>query len=144
MDGKVIIRDEFPSKVRNEKEAPAPSKLVTRESLQKMIDTASRRKREQIVGRALVALLKRQTSAEQNCQQTLDANGIGFSGCDGRTGTVSAKVFRNTGTMKGWVLDKWLKPQKNGYARITKYHKQLNEIAVEREQEFTRRIKGNG
>jgi len=118
------------------------TKIVTKASLQAMLDKASPQRQEKIVGRALMALLDRQTSAEQNCQHTIEANGIGFSGCDGRSGTISAKVYKRTGHLKDWVLENWLKKKSDGYAKITKYHRQLNEVAIEREEEFVKRIKG--
>jgi len=86
-----------------------------------------------MVGRALVALLKRQTNEEQNSNDTREENGIGFSGADARSGSLTAKSFiKYKGRLLDWQLDKWTKATRNGYPRISKYHRQLNEIALEK------------
>lgn len=105
-------------------------KLVTRESLQRLIDDANKAKSIAIVGRALVHLLKRQTQAEQSDNNTTDHNGIGFTGTDGRCGSLTAKYFIRHNTLLDWQLDKWTRKNTKGYSRITKYHKQLNEVAT--------------
>jgi len=117
---------------------------VTRDSLQALIDNGNEAKRIAIVGRALVHIWHRQTVSEKNSDSTTEANGVGFAGCDARTGSVSAKVYNNTGQMKDWVLEKWLKKNTKGFSRITKYHRQLNEIATADEVEFIRRIANKG
>lgn len=103
--------------------------IVTCESLQQLIDSASPEKQARIVGRALVALFNRQTASEQSNNSTAEYNNIGFSGADGRSGTLTAKYFMKHGKLLDWQIDRWLKPQRNGFARICKYTKQLNEIA---------------
>ena len=105
---------------------------VTRESLQAMINTASREKQVAIVGRACVALFNRQTRDEQASNDTRNWNSVGFSGADGKSGSLTAKSYLKHKTLLDWQVDRWLKPSKNGYARICKYAKQLNEIAEEK------------
>ncbi|RLD77631.1 MAG: hypothetical protein DRJ15_13170 [Bacteroidetes bacterium] len=104
--------------------------IVSRDWIKTYVETQPRAKVEAMVGRALVALLKRQTSAEQHSNVTNEENGIGFSGADARSGSLSAKSFiKNKGKLLDWQLGKWTKPARNGYPRIAKYHRQLNEIA---------------
>ena len=107
-------------------------KLVTRESLQAIIDRADERKKIQIVGRALVVLFNNQTKDEQRVNDTNEHNGIGFTGADGYSGCITAKTFIKRGTLLDWQLERWLKPAKSGYSRITKYHNQLNQAAIAR------------
>jgi len=106
------------------------SKIVTATSLANMINTADANKRIKIVGRALVALFNRQTEDEKTVNDTREHNSIGFSGSDGKSGSLTAKFFLKHGTLLDWQLDKWLKPARNGLPRICKYHKQLNHIAT--------------
>ena len=103
--------------------------LVTRESLKLMLDNANLAKKQEIIGRALVALLNRQTADEQASAVTNNHNSMGFAQCDAFTGTKCAKYFRDTGRLEGWMIGVWLKRQANGFPRIAKYHKQLNEVA---------------
>ena len=66
-------------------------KIVTRESLQALLDREEIR--TQVIGRALVVLLKRQTDAEQKQNVTTVHNMRGFMPCDARQGSISAKTF---------------------------------------------------
>lgn len=84
-----------------------------------------------VIGRALVALFQRQTSEEKNSNGTKFKNGVGFSANDARIGTLAAKYYLKHGTLLEWQLKPWLKIV-NDYPRITKYTKQLNEIANEK------------
>ena len=106
--------------------------LVTRESIQAMLNNPNPVYVQNVIGRALVAIFERQTQDERNSNDTKIDNMIGFSGADAKSGSLTAKSFLKNKRLEQWQLDKWLKPQKNGFARITKYHKQLNEIAVEK------------
>jgi hypothetical protein len=103
--------------------------IVTRENLQQMLDNADTQRRIQIVGRALVVLFNRQTEVEQQTNETNNLNGVGFTGADGHSGCLTAKSFLKNRTLADWQVERWLKKDKNGFARLVKYHKQLNEAA---------------
>jgi small ligand-binding sensory domain FIST len=106
--------------------------IVTRESLQAMLMSD---KAEQVVGRALKAIfLANQTEDERSCNDTKKWNGIGFSGADARSGSITAKYFIKHGKLLQFQVDLWTKRQKNGFARLTKYAAQLNEIAIKKAQ----------
>lgn len=104
--------------------------IVTRDSLQAMLDNPNQEYVIKVVGRALVALLKRQTEEEQNMNTTNLHNGIGFTGADAKAGSLTAKSFIKHQTLQDWQVAQWTRPAKNGYSRLTKYAAQLNEIAV--------------
>lgn len=104
--------------------------IVTRESLQKMLNNPNRDKVKQVVGRALVVLFNNQTQDEKSMNTTNKDNGIGFTGADARSGSLTAKAFLKNNTLEDWQLDRWLKPAASGFSRLTKYHKQLNEAAL--------------
>ena len=106
--------------------------LVTRTSLQRMLDNPDQEKVQHVIGRALVALLRRQTSAEQTNNATLVHNNIGFTGVDGRSGAITAKYYIKNKSLLPWQTRSWLKKGKNGFSRIAKYHAQLNEVAIAR------------
>ena len=105
--------------------------IVTRDTLRTMLRNPNPKYVEAVVGRALVALLQRQTADEQRANDTREHNGVGFSGCDGRSGTLTAKSFIKNGGLLDWQIKRWTKIAKNGYPRLAKYAKQLNEIALE-------------
>ena len=111
--------------------------IVTRDTLQHMLDNNDQQRVAQVIGHALVALLKRQTAAEQNNNATLEHNNIGFTGVDGKSGAITAKYYLKHKTLLPWQIAKWCKQGKNGYARLAKYHAQLNEVAVEKAAQKT-------
>ena len=106
--------------------------VVTRDSLRTMLRNPNRKYVETVVGRGLVALLKRQTADEQRSNDTRVWNAIGFSGADAKSGSLTAKAWLKNKRLLDWQLAKWTKPAKNGYPRLCKYAKQLNEIALEK------------
>lgn len=104
--------------------------IVTRESLQNMLDSEDRAYVTKVVGRALVVLFNNQTKDEQSFNTTNKDNGIGFTGADAHSGCITAKTFMKRGTLEDWQVDRWLKRGSRGYSRLTKYHKQLNAAAM--------------
>lgn len=104
-------------------------KLLTKQSLQKMLDSDNKNYVIAVIGKALVILMNNQTRDEVLASTTIEGNGIGFTGCDARTGTITAKSYLKSGTLADWQLEKWLKKDKNGYSRLSKYHGQLNVAA---------------
>lgn len=106
--------------------------IVTRESIQQMLDNADSVKRQHIVGRALIALFERQTKNEQAHNAAEVHNNIGFAGCDSKSGCITAKYYIKHRSLLDWQVEMWTRKQKNGFARIAKYAKQLNEIAIEK------------
>ena len=107
--------------------------IVTKQSLQQMLDEADDSKRQHIVGRALVALFQRQTESEKATHSTKVDNGIGFCGSDAATGTLTAKSYIRNQRLLDWQVEQWTrKSPKTGFSRICKYHKQLNEVAIQK------------
>lgn len=105
--------------------------IVTKQNLADMLNEADAAKRAHIIGRALVALFNRQTEAEQSANRTDNLNGIGFTGSDARSGSLTAKSYIKNRTLQQWQVDKWMTLSR-GYPRICKYAGQLNEIALEK------------
>jgi len=106
--------------------------VVTRDSLRVMLRNDNIKYVDTVIGRALLALLDRQTEDEKRAADTRVWNAVGFSGADARSGTLTAKAFAKNGRLLDWQREKWVKPAKNGYPRLCKYAKQLNEIALEK------------
>jgi hypothetical protein len=104
--------------------------IVTRESLLTLLN-APRERQIQVVGRALVALFRRQTEDERYNNVTKHDNSVGFSAPDAKSGTLCAKAFLKRGTLEDWQLAKWMRLE-NGRPRIVKYANQLNQIALEK------------
>ena len=109
--------------------------IVTRESLQQLLENENPRYVMDVIGRALVHIFNRQTKSEQSSNDTKEANNVGFAGCDARSGSIHAKFYIKNKKLDRWMIDKWLEKGKNDYSRLTKYHRQLNEIAVEKSQQ---------
>jgi len=103
--------------------------IVTKESLRKMLNEADDTKRQHIIGRALVRLFKRQTNSEQMSDSTEQDNGIGFTGGDAKSGSLTAKFYMTHGKLLDWQVERWMRVGKSGYPRICKYDRQLNEVA---------------
>jgi hypothetical protein len=104
------------------------SAIVTKQSLEQMLEAADTETKGRIIGRALVGLLRRQTAEEQASNETTVNNNVGFAGCDAKSGSITAKYFLSHGRLEQWQIDRWMKPS-CGYPRICKYDRQLNEIA---------------
>jgi hypothetical protein len=85
------------------------------------------------VGRALVALARRQTIDERTLLQTKYKNRIGFSAFDARVGTGNAEFFLHHGFLTAGHLAYWRKPDNKGNVRICKYAEQLLDIAREKQ-----------
>ncbi len=103
--------------------------IVTKQSLTKMLNDACQEKKALIIGRALVVLLNNQTQHEQASNVTEQNNGVGFTGADARSGSLTAKSFMKNKTLQDWQIDMWMKVGKSGYPRIAKYHSQLDQAA---------------
>lgn len=117
-------------------------KIVTRESLQAMLDSEDTSFVDQVIGKALVAIFNRQTASEKYSDSTSDENGIGFTGFDAHSGSISAKYYIKRKSFMDWQREMWLKKGKTGFSRIAKYHKQLNEVANEKKAEAEKAKQG--
>lgn len=84
------------------------------------------------IGRALVHLLKRQTTEEQRDNSTKVHNMRGFTGADARQGSIHAKYFLKHKTLQPWQVQYWLKPNAKGTLRLAKYWAQLAEEAAKK------------
>ncbi len=85
-----------------------------------------------VIGRALLAIYNNQEDDEKATGQTVLLNGIGFTAFDAELGTKCAKFYAQHKTLEAWMLGVWKAPDKKGFPRIAKYHRQLNDIAVSR------------
>jgi hypothetical protein len=104
--------------------------VVTKDSLHVMLRNDNIQYVDAVIGRALLAILKRQTDDEARSADTKYQNGVGFNSADAKSGTLTAKAFAKNKSLLDWQRGKWLTPAKNGYPRLCKYAKQLNEIAL--------------
>ena len=107
--------------------------IVTAESLNGMLQDPV--KRPHVIGRALVALFRRQTEAERQANDARVWNTVGFSGADARRGSLTAKYYMKHHNLLDWQIEQWMRPTRNGLPRVCKYWRQLNEIALERSQQ---------
>lgn len=108
------------------------SKIVTRDSVIAFLESESPERVKQYIGRALVVLFNNQTAVEKDSDNTLVDNGVGFTGADAYSGSLSAKYFLKHRTLADWQVEKWVKPNVNGVPRIAKYWEQLNAAAEKR------------
>lgn len=105
--------------------------IVTKESLTSLVLGD---KGIQAVGRALVVLFKNQTNSEQEQNSTNLFNGVGFTGADAHSGSLTAKYFIKHNTLEPWMYENWIKPSSSGFPRIAKYWKQLDFAAQAKHQ----------
>jgi hypothetical protein len=104
--------------------------IVTAQNLNQMLQDPV--KRQHVIGRALVALFRRQTEAERQTNDTRVWNTVGFSGADARRGSLTAKYYLKHKSLLDWQVEQWMRPARNGLPRLCKYTRQLNEIAIQR------------
>lgn len=83
------------------------------------------------VGRALVALLARQTADEQRARETKYHNRMGFAGGDAFVGQSMAEFYAKNHFLTAKQLAYWRKSGKRG-PRICKYAGQLLIVAKEK------------
>ena len=103
--------------------------IVTKDSLRTMLANPNKEFVARVIGKALVHIFNRQTEAEKANDATQQDNGIGFTGADAFSGSMTAKYFMKHKSLQDWQIDKWTKQDKKGYPRLCKYHKQINEEA---------------
>ena len=106
--------------------------MLTKSSLVAMIEAADQEKLSRIVGRACVAIFRRQTEDEKCSNTASHSNGIGFTPADARKGSITAKYFIKNGTLLEWQINQWVKRDSRGTPRIAKYWKQLAEEAAKK------------
>lgn len=103
--------------------------IITKDSLQAMLNSASRGRKVALVGRALTILAEKQTVTEVKVKQTIDKNFVGFSAPDAKAGTLMAEYFAKHGNLSDVQLNAWLASDRTGYSKICKYHMQLDAAA---------------
>ena len=106
--------------------------IVTKDSLQTMLDSDNKTFVMHVVGRALVVLFKNQTANEQTANTVSVDNGVGFTHADGRSGCISAKTYIGKKHLQDWQVEMWTKKNDKGYSRIAKYWSQLNTAAEQK------------
>jgi hypothetical protein len=106
-------------------------KIVTRESMATMLAKDNSLYVQTVIGRALVAIFNRQTRSEKAVNDVREHNTVGFSGADAKGGSITAKYWLKHRKLEPWMVKKWTENSR-GFPRICKYHKQLNEIAMEK------------
>ena len=100
--------------------------VITREYITHLLRT-----NDKAVGRALVALNKRQTQDEQVSEQTRHLNLRGFMPMHAKKGTGMAQFFARTGFLTPKQVAYWRHITPSGKARIEKYVGQLLKVAEE-------------
>ena len=108
--------------------------IVTPASIDAMLSNQNKTYVAAVIGKALCGLLQRQTIEEQTMNATVQHNGIGFTGADAHSATLTAKSFQKYGRLLDWQIEAWCKIGKSGHTRLARYHRQLNEIAIQRKQ----------
>lgn len=83
------------------------------------------------VGRALLVLLENSTLEEQACGIPMERNNCGFTSSESAIGISHAQFYKTRGylTEKQW---KFWTAEKDGFSRLSKYHRQLNARAKEK------------
>lgn len=103
--------------------------IVTKDSLQTMLDSDNQTFVMHVVGRALVVLFKNQTESEKSANTVHVDNGVGFTGADGRSGCITAKTYLGRKHLQDWQVEMWTKKNAKGYSRLAKYWSQLDTAA---------------
>lgn len=107
-------------------------KLVTKQSMVELLARPNKQFVETVIGRAIAGLYARQTAEEQNNHNTKTANGVGFTSFDADVGSRTAEYWKNTGKLEPWMVRYWTKLSSAGFPSLSRYHRQLNDIALEK------------
>lgn len=107
------------------------TKIVTSASLVQMMKD---RGAVVVIGRACLSIYNRQTLEEQDSLVTRMRNGVGFTAFDAKVGSLTAIYYRDHKTLLPWHIEYWSKIMPNGYPKICRYAKQLNEVAKVKEE----------
>ena len=107
--------------------------LVTKQSMIESLNDHRPGFIEKYIGTALVRIFERQTESEKKQNDVKEWNTVGFAGCDAKSGCIHAKFFLKHKRLEQWMIEAWTRDFK-GSPRITKYHRQLNEIALEKQR----------
>lgn len=107
-------------------------KIITRDYIVHLLRT-----NDKALGRALVALNKRQTQDEQYSEQTRYLNLRGFMPMHAKKGTGMARFFENKGFLTAKQLAWWRQVTPSGKPRIEKYVGQLLVVAEESGRQVT-------
>lgn len=106
----------------------AIAKTWNKEEIESLLEA-----KDEAILRAVVAIYKKQTDDEKDRKHTIDKNGIGFTGCDGRTGTFHGEYLTkwewNRPYVQTKILPYWKRFNKKGKMKICKYATQLTKIA---------------
>lgn len=102
---------------------------ITKQVLEIMITEADVERKARIIGRACLALFRRQTEDEKAANTTTHTNRKGFTQSDARQGSITAKYFIKHGTLQDWQVAQWVRQEARGNMRISKYWRQLDEEA---------------
>lgn len=102
-------------------------KIVTKDYLR---DRLNKPDGNQVLGRALLRIYERQTLDEICSNETVEKNNQGFTMFDAKLGTIAAVAFKTRGVVPKHLAAVWMRPDKTGYPRICRYVRQLNEVAV--------------
>ena len=81
--------------------------IVTKNSLQASIDKNDINLQIKLVGTALVRIMSNQTAGERQSNSVNTDNGTGFTGADGKSGTITAKYYNG----KYYVYKSYLRIQ---------------------------------
>ena len=103
--------------------------IVTQNYIENFVATKSPEKVAQFIGRALVVVFNNQTESEKTVNTTNVDNGVGFTGADAHSGSITAKYFLKHGTLLDWQVERWTKRNRKGTMRFAKYWRQLDAAA---------------
>jgi hypothetical protein len=101
--------------------------VLTKAALQQQIKQASPSEREMLITDAVSALYVRHTEREKEVGSAIHLNDLGFDRPDAPTGLRDGRNLRAHGTTPS--INYWTRVDVNGWYKLCKYHKQLNEVA---------------
>lgn len=104
--------------------------MVTKDSVKEMLSNSNPLYVQAVIGKGLLVMYNNQTEEEQCNASTKENNGIGFTGFDAKSGTLTALFYKRHKRLESWMISKWLKLDKKGYPRLCKYHRQLNNATI--------------
>lgn len=111
-------------------------KIITKEKLVRWLVNGTHTKSPlKVMEWVIFHINSLQEPAEQQRKETAFDNGVGWTQGDARVGTLTAEAIAKYGAMQEWQLKMWASLNSKGEPRLAKYHKQLNDIAINKRKQ---------
>ena len=109
--------------------------IITRKSLQTLLDNSTTDQLIPLIGKAVTILHNLQRQMDNAVGTDSEFNGVGFINRDRTLGRQTAEYFKRNKFIGNNILNRWLRLDGANWSRLSKYHAQLNIFAIRQAQQ---------